>query len=192
MLAMADKHGHVMASVPGLADRARVTLDQCVEALKTLSEPDEWSRSIENEGRRIEEVGGGWVLLNYTKYAKIRDEDERKEYMKNYMRKRRKQAVSNVSSVSSSKPPLADMLAHTDTDINLNPPNPPFSKPEKGGNGHRKLTPREFKRITTEVQKLQAVSVGREVPPEELLATACARAGVEFDRAKHLLNTEQT
>ena len=108
MLAMADKSGHVMASVPGLADRARVSLDNTVKALAKLMSPDQWSRSAEFSGRRIEEIGGGWELLNYRKYRSIRDEEERKDYMRNYMRKRRsKQPVNNVSNVNSSKPPLA-------------------------------------------------------------------------------------
>ncbi len=120
MLAMADKYGHVQASVPGLADRARVTIEKTVDALRTLSAPDEWSRSKENEGRRIEEIGGGWNLLNYVKYRRIRDEEERKEYMRQYMRKRRgKQGVNNVSNVNSSKPRLADMLAQADTDTEV-------------------------------------------------------------------------
>lgn len=113
MLAMADRYGHVAASVPGLAARARVSLDKTISALARLSAPDEWSRSKEFDGRRIDEEAGGWVIINYTKYAKIRDEEERKEYMRNYMRKRRKQDVSKVSSVNSSKPGLA----HTDADI---------------------------------------------------------------------------
>lgn len=131
MLAMSDKQGHVMASVPGLADRARVSLDKTVQALEKLSQPDEWSRSDEHEGRRIEKIGGGWALLNYVKYSRIRDEEERKEYMRNYMRKRRKQIVNNVSSVNSSKPGLA----HTDVDIDLN------SKISLGGGGSKKTAP---------------------------------------------------
>jgi hypothetical protein len=114
MLAMADKHGHVAASVPGLATRARVSLEKTIAALARLSEPDEWSRSKEFDGRRIDVEAGGWVIINYTKYAKIRDEEERKEYMRNYMRKRRKQDVSKVSSVNRSKPGLAHTDAYTD------------------------------------------------------------------------------
>lgn len=115
MLAMADKHGHVAASVPGLATRSRVSLEKTVKALARLMETDEWSRSKEEDGRRIREEDGGWVVINYTKYAKIRDEEERKEYMRNYMRKRRKQFVNNVSSVNHGKP----WLAHTDTDTDI-------------------------------------------------------------------------
>jgi hypothetical protein len=68
MLAMVDKNGNVAASIPGLADAARVTIDECQSALETLLSPDRWSRSKEHEGRRIEEIDGGWHLLNHARY----------------------------------------------------------------------------------------------------------------------------
>ena len=76
MLAKADKNGLVNMSLPGLADAARVTIEQCKNALTIFLGPDEYSRTKDFEGRRILEVEGGWVLLNYIKYRKIQDEDE--------------------------------------------------------------------------------------------------------------------
>lgn len=78
MLALADRYGHVMVSVPGLADASRVTMEQCLSALERLKSPDEWSRTKEHQGRRIEEIDGGWALLNYTKYREKQDKDERR------------------------------------------------------------------------------------------------------------------
>ena len=68
MLAMANKHGEVEASMPGLADAARVSLAECTSALEILTAPDIHSRSKEHEGRRIRPIDGGWVLLNHGKY----------------------------------------------------------------------------------------------------------------------------
>lgn len=79
MLAMADRTGVVQASVPGLADRAKVTLGQCVEALDRLKAPDEWSRTKEYHGRRIEEIDGGWLVLNYEKHRSGKDMDEERD-----------------------------------------------------------------------------------------------------------------
>ncbi|MEC9361907.1 MAG: hypothetical protein VYC42_01665 [Pseudomonadota bacterium] len=79
MLAMADRHGHVHASVPGLAHRARITLEECEAALKTFSTPDRYSRTPDHEGRRIEPIDGGWRLLNYLKYRDTRDADSKRE-----------------------------------------------------------------------------------------------------------------
>lgn len=81
MLAMANADGVVEASVPGLADFSKVTLEECQEALRKLSEPDEFSRSKENEGRRISEVDGGWKILNHAKYREKLNLEERRLYL---------------------------------------------------------------------------------------------------------------
>jgi hypothetical protein len=86
MLAMSDRNGEVHASVPGLARRAGVTIQQCNAALACLESPDEYSRTKDHEGRRIREVDGGWELLNHGKYRALLSAEERKEY------NRRKQA----------------------------------------------------------------------------------------------------
>lgn len=80
LLAMADKDGVAEASVPGLADFARVSVEATREALDRLSSPDPDSRSKEHNGRRIEAVEGGWQLLNHAKYRAKMGADERREY----------------------------------------------------------------------------------------------------------------
>ncbi|NGY03448.1 hypothetical protein [Solimonas terrae] len=79
MLAMADRKGEVFASVPGLARRAGITLEECEIALKTFGQPDRYSRTPDHEGRRIENIDGGWRLLNYLKYREMRDEEAKRE-----------------------------------------------------------------------------------------------------------------
>lgn len=111
MLAIAEADGVVRASIGGLAHVARVTREDCEKALQILQSPDPDSRSPEHEGRRIQKVDGGFFLLNYGKYREARSEDERKAYMREYMRKYRKQTVNKgkqkLTKVSHSKPPLA-------------------------------------------------------------------------------------
>lgn len=68
MLAMCDARGVVEASLPGLTDAARVTMDECRDALERLSAPDQYSRTRDHDGRRVAEVDGGWLVLNRTKY----------------------------------------------------------------------------------------------------------------------------
>src|ERR1700674_4436993 len=79
MLAMADRQGRVFASVPGLAHRARVSVEDCDGALAHFMAPDERSRTKLYDGRRIEEIDGGWRLLNHEKYRALRDEEAIKE-----------------------------------------------------------------------------------------------------------------
>ena len=96
LLAMADRHGRVWASVPGLAGRARVTVHQAEVALERFLAPDHHSRTKDYEGRRIEPIDGGWRLLNYAKYREMRDEEERREYQADWVKAKRRQKVSTV------------------------------------------------------------------------------------------------
>lgn len=68
MLALTDAKGMVEGSVPGFAHVARVSIPEMEHAIAVLSGPDPYSRTPDNEGRRIEAVPGGWVILNYTAY----------------------------------------------------------------------------------------------------------------------------
>ena len=78
MLARCDEDGYYGASIVGLGRDAglpfevpgnRALVD---EALAILIAPDVNSRSEENEGRRIEKVEGGWLVLNAPKYREMR------------------------------------------------------------------------------------------------------------------------
>ena len=117
MLAMANKNGFVFGSVPGLAKMANVPVEATRVALSKFMQPDPDSRSQEYEGRRVETVDGGWRLLTYLKHRAIRDEEERKEYLKLYMRDYRKQkSLTNVNNVNHSKPQLTQAEADTEAD----------------------------------------------------------------------------
>lgn len=76
MLAMANEYGVVEASPIGLADRARVTIEELKMAIAALSSPDEMSKSQDYEGRRIEQVPGGWLILNHTEYRDRRTKQQ--------------------------------------------------------------------------------------------------------------------
>jgi len=69
MLALSNKDGIISSSVPGLADMARVSIEDCEKALLEFEQPDAYSRTSEYEGRRIDAIDGvGWRLLNHAKY----------------------------------------------------------------------------------------------------------------------------
>ena len=106
MLAMSDRDGYVWASVGGLADRARVSPEQCREALGVLSAPDPDSRSRDYEGRRIEEVERGWFLLNHGRFRDMRDEDEHRR--KERERKRAQRAKAKEAARAATLPVVAE------------------------------------------------------------------------------------
>jgi hypothetical protein len=90
MLAMADRHGRVWASIPGLAKEAAVSVEACRTAIDEFLAPDPDSRTKVHEGRRIEEIDGGWKLINHAKYRAIRDQEERRNYKTEKQREYRK------------------------------------------------------------------------------------------------------
>lgn len=93
MLASADEEGIVHASVGGLAHLARVPHAECQLALDVLKKPDDDSRTKDKEGRRIEDVDGGWRIINWKKYqlalAPKRPSEKRRAYMRDYQKTRR-------------------------------------------------------------------------------------------------------
>lgn len=99
MLAMADAEGIVRASQSGLARFANVTQAQCDAALSVFLAPDKESRTEEHEGRRIEKVDGGWLLLNYKKYREIRTKEQlaNAERQAAFKRKKREVTQGNVT-----------------------------------------------------------------------------------------------
>ena len=78
MLACADKNGEIQASIPGLARIAGVSVEACRSAIEKFLSPDKDSRTKIDGGRRIEEIDGGWALINYRKYRDMASRDDMK------------------------------------------------------------------------------------------------------------------
>jgi hypothetical protein len=105
MLAIADAFGNVFAAIPGLASVGNVSIDACEKAVANLLAPDPYSRTKDFEGRRIEEIDGGWHILNYGKYRKMMDEEERREYKAKWIREKRRQTRTSVDKGRQSSTP---------------------------------------------------------------------------------------
>ena len=78
LLAMADKHGEVHASVPGLARLAGVPIAATETALQRFLSPDPYSRTPDNEGRRLLPMEGGWRIANHAKYRLMASREDEK------------------------------------------------------------------------------------------------------------------
>lgn len=120
MLVMADEEGLVRVSLPGLAARARVTLEEADAALRKFESPDPYSRTSTNEGRRVTCVDGGYQINNYLMYREIQTQRQRREYMRTYMANYRKQEKANskhhVSSGKQTETPVSKVSRQADTD----------------------------------------------------------------------------
>lgn len=97
MLALADRDGIVEASIPGLADAARVSISECERALGTFLAPDPYSRSKAQEGRRIEVIPGGWLLINHSDHRERATAEEMRA--KEASRKRRQREKKKAASL---------------------------------------------------------------------------------------------
>ncbi len=97
-----DRHFRAIAEETGL------TIEQVRVAIAALESPDPESRSPDEDGRRIlrmsEHRDWGWRIVNLEYYRKLKDEEDRREYMRNLMRKRRSTGHSGAKAVGS---PLA-------------------------------------------------------------------------------------
>ncbi len=104
LLAIADPHGYVVGTDIALARRLNMPLPEFQQCIAALTAPDPDSNSEEMDGRRVIESDGerGYFLVNYRKYRETKDEDQRRDYMRNYMRTRRQ----NETSVNTGKHPL--------------------------------------------------------------------------------------
>lgn len=89
MLALSDRYGYVGASIPGIAQASGVPVQKAAEAIERFLAPDEWSRSKEFHGRRIEVADRGWTILNYERFRDMRDEEARREYERDRKREQR-------------------------------------------------------------------------------------------------------
>lgn len=128
MLAMKDIDGVVHASIPGLAKRAGVTIAQCEEALAKFLGPDPYSRTKDHNGQRIEEVDGGWEVLNHDKYRDQLDpEDQRDKAAKRQQRRRDRFAEQGLNSrgqATASRASRGIRHAESDTDPDPNRESP--------------------------------------------------------------------
>lgn len=162
MLAMADRHGRVFASIPGLANRARIPVEDARKAIETFLAPDADSRTPEFEGRRIEPMDGGWRLLNHAKYREIRDEESILESKRKYINARRakERQEKNASTVDRCRTPVdqgrANAEAYTDADKNTKASLPDWL-PKDAWNGFMESR-RKAKKPATERAKLSLIA----------------------------------
>lgn len=103
MLARKNRHGEVEASIPGLAGLALVTVEQCEDALARFKAPDKYSRTQTYDGRRIEDIPGGWYVLNHEKYKPKDGLSERKAQDAERQRRHRERVKADL------EPQLGDL-----------------------------------------------------------------------------------
>lgn len=93
MLALREKDNICRATVPALAKFSDITVEECEKYLVKFQQPDKYSRSQEHEGRRIQPVDGGFLILNGAKYREKLSAEDRKEQFRKASAKYREKRV---------------------------------------------------------------------------------------------------
>lgn len=115
LLALSDQDGYVRGSPGWLAGKSRVSLGKCTLALRKFKEPDLQSKTEDNEGRRIEQLEDGWLILNYISFRDRLSTDKQSVATRERVRKHRERynALRNgnqaLHTVTSEKPVVASV-----------------------------------------------------------------------------------
>lgn len=98
LLAAMDQNGYAhFSAIENLALRARVTVEEATEAVRILMSPDPQSANPAHEGRRIERVPGGFIVLNAAEHRKIASLEMMREQTKlRVQRWREKQGQQDI------------------------------------------------------------------------------------------------
>jgi hypothetical protein len=153
MLAIADAHGLVNASVPGLASVANVSVYAARNAIKTLLSPDADSRTKDFEGRRIEELDGGWRILNYAKYRRMLNEEERREYKARWIAEKRRQPSTKSRQASTLRRRASTVSTQAEAEA---------EKKEDGANGSRPTSDSDWLDALCKDETYRGIDVRRE------------------------------
>ena len=135
LLAISDRHGYVAAALPGLADVARMSLEEAKKAIHNLESKDEYSRNKILDGRRIVPVEGGWEIVTYESHRKLLSKEERKAYKAEWIARKRRQERRQKSTTVDSESTLSTQ-AEAEAEADKSTPLAPL----KGGTAPKILT----------------------------------------------------
>lgn len=128
LLAMADESGFVHATRSAVVRRANLPEASVLTALEALSRPDANDRSGVEGGRRIEEIQGGFNVVNYERYRNACNSDVRKantrERVARYRSKKKAEKLGNPTGIECNAPVTE-----------CNTPSPLLSSPSHLGEG---------------------------------------------------------
>lgn len=114
MLVLCSSDGAIDMTPQAIAARTSIPLEIITKGIGILSEPDPYSRTPGEEGRRIALIDAhrpwGWYIVNHAKYRNLQDLDTVREQTRERVRRHRemKRKVTDGN----------DQKRHTDTDTN--------------------------------------------------------------------------
>lgn len=129
MIILADESGVVDITPHALAARTGIPKEIISKGIEILLAPDEYSRSPEQDGRRIECLDDhrpwGWTIVNYKKYRDLNSREEKKRKDRERIAAKREAQRVNENAVVASCREVSQVVAdvaHTDTDTDISSP----------------------------------------------------------------------
>ena len=93
LIVLADADGVVDMTPEAIAGKTSIPIEIIEKGLAILVAPDPASRTPGSDGGRIQLLDDhrdwGWFLVNHEKYKNLRTAKDRRDYMREYMQKRR-------------------------------------------------------------------------------------------------------
>jgi hypothetical protein len=140
MLILCDQDGMLDMTQYAISRRTGIPVEIINTGVEFLEQPDKDSRTPEADGRRIIRIdpdkNWGWKVVNYEKYREIRTAEDRREYMRNYMKERREKDKENQDAckpeslqVNSGKQELGELAPHTQAHSQTQVITPPAEVP---------------------------------------------------------------
>jgi hypothetical protein len=110
-IVLADREGVVDMTADSIARETTIPLEIIEIGIAALEQPDPDSRSPDEEGRRIirlsETRKWGWKVVNYEHYRRLKSEEDRTEYHRQYWREKRSpKAKASTDSTATQQPQL--------------------------------------------------------------------------------------
>lgn len=150
LIAAMDEDGFCpFATVENLAARARVELKAAKKAVEQLESPEPETATDDDDGRRIERIAGGWLVINADKYRNMVTRIVAREQTRERVRRHRakKSAVTQCNACNDLKQNVTPSEAVSEAEAYTD---------------HKRERPayKKFEKPTMEMISLQASKIG--------------------------------
>jgi len=119
MIILCDSDGTLDMTPSAISRRTGIPINHIKYGIEILEKPDPESRTPNENGKRIKRIDEhrdwGWVIINHKKYRDLKTSADRREYMRRYMREKRK---AELTKTNKSLP--VNNVIHTDANADTN------------------------------------------------------------------------
>jgi hypothetical protein len=123
LIVLADQEGVVDMTIEAIVRETTIPMEIIRKGVDALEQPDPESRNPAEEGRRLVRLRDnstwGWQIVNYNYYRKLKREEDRRDYHRQYYREKRRKRVSTVSTPSQHSQhvqPIAEAYAYAEAE----------------------------------------------------------------------------